>query len=119
VPTLLHIHAGVVMNEHPLTEGSLRLGRGADNDVRLDDSTVSTHHAVITVKPSPYMEGLLDVFVDDLGSTNGTTVNGTSVRHQRLRHDDVIRAGDHEFRLVEDGDQPYDSTRIYLPETED
>lgn len=116
MPVLLHIRDGVVVNQYPMTAGSLRIGRDGDNDIQLEDVTVSGRHAVFTVKPSPYMDGLHDVFIDDLGSTNGTTVNGAAVRHQRLRHDDLVRAGTHEFKLVEDGNQPCDSTRIYLPD---
>lgn len=116
MPILLHIRNGAVVGEHELRPGSLRIGRKPDNDIRLDDSTVSGHHAVLTVKPSPYMDGLYDVYVDDLGSTNGTLVNGTPVEHHRLQHDDVLRAGTHEFKVVNDQGDPLDSTRLYLPE---
>ena len=48
------------------------IGRGADADLRLTDHGVSRHHAQVELR-----EG--GVWVEDLGSTNGTTVNGLPV----------------------------------------
>jgi hypothetical protein len=53
-----------------------RLGRGADVDIRIDDPGVSRHHAEITLGT--------DVTIRDLGSTNGTVVNGRMVGTQIL-----------------------------------
>jgi pSer/pThr/pTyr-binding forkhead associated (FHA) protein len=49
------------------------VGRGADAGVRIDSRELSRVHAAITVSAT-------DVLIEDLGSTNGTTVNG--VAHQ-------------------------------------
>ena len=116
---LLHVRDGTVIAEYALMPGSLRIGRNLDNDVRLDDSTVSGYHAVITVKPSPYMDELNDVFVDDLGSTNGTLVNGEPVAHQRLHHEDILKTGTHEFRFIAETEALGGSTRILLSDGED
>jgi hypothetical protein len=71
---------------HELRMGSNVIGRGADADLQLMDQGVSRRH--------------LDIQFDghaatayDLGSTNGTTVNGHEVGSQVLRHGDVIRVG--------------------------
>lgn len=117
MPKLLHIRDGVVVKEYELGQASLRIGREMDNDICLVESTVSGYHTVLTSKPSPYMEGLNDIFVDDLGSTNGTLLNGNPIQHQRLRHNDIINIGTHEFRFIDDSKQPLDSTRIYVSET--
>jgi hypothetical protein len=53
-----------------------RLGRGTDVDIRIDDPGVSRHHAEITLGT--------DVTIRDLGSTNGTLVNGRMVGTQIL-----------------------------------
>jgi len=116
MPSLLHIRNGTVVDEYPLAPGTMRIGRAADNDIRLEDSSVSGHHALLTISPSPYMEGLHDVFVDDLGSTNGTLVNGETVFHQRLHHEDILKTGTHEFRFLGEEAPFGDSTRILLPD---
>jgi hypothetical protein len=70
----------------PLTRAVTRIGRGSDTDVRLEDPGVSRHHAEIRVAGS-------DVVLRDLGSTNGTYVNGTLVAEQPLRDGAVITIG--------------------------
>ncbi|MEO6503254.1 MAG: DUF3662 and FHA domain-containing protein [Jatrophihabitantaceae bacterium] len=69
-----------------LSAGSNIIGRGADADLQLMDQGVSRRHADLHVA-----DGQAAVY--DLGSTNGTTVNGRSVRSQQLQHGDVIRVG--------------------------
>ena len=74
---------------------SARVGRGAENAIRLDaDTTVSSRHAVLDTRA----DGL---WVEDEGSTNGTFVNGARVTSARLlQPGDVIRIG-HTDLLVE------------------
>jgi pSer/pThr/pTyr-binding forkhead associated (FHA) protein len=74
---------------------SARVGRGAENMIRLDaDTTVSSRHATLSRRP----DGL---WVEDAGSTNGTFVNGARVTSARLlQPGDVIRIG-HTDLLVE------------------
>lgn len=71
--------------EHPLRKGVTRLGRGADSDIRIDDPGVSRHHADIIVGNS--------VVLRDLGSTNGTFVDGVQVSQTTLRDGSTIRLG--------------------------
>jgi hypothetical protein len=63
-----------------------RIGRGSDADIRLDDPGVSRHHAEVRVSGA-------DVVLRDLGSTNGTYVNGTLVAEQPLRDGSVLTIG--------------------------
>jgi pSer/pThr/pTyr-binding forkhead associated (FHA) protein len=72
---------------------TLTIGRGTPNDIRLDeDEFVSTHHARI----DPRRDG---VWVEDIGSTNGTFVNGMRLdRPQRLTPGDIVRIGDTDLR---------------------
>jgi pSer/pThr/pTyr-binding forkhead associated (FHA) protein len=72
-----------------------RIGRGAENAIRLDaDTTVSNRHASLDTRS----DGL---WVEDDGSTNGTFVNGARVTTARLlQPGDVIRIG-HTDLLVE------------------
>lgn len=69
-----------------LSPGSNVIGRGTDCDLQLLDQGVSRRHADVHIA-----DGQATVY--DLGSTNGTSVNGHSVRSQQLQHGDVIRVG--------------------------
>lgn len=87
--------------EHPLQRGTTRLGRRPDSDIRMDDPTVSGAHAqIVWIYDPPYIQ--------DLGSTNGTFVNGVRVGRQELRDGDVIRLGrqDLTFRWTGAGNSP-------------
>ena len=68
-----------------LTRTVTRIGSGADADIRIDDPGVSRHHAEIRIGS--------DVILRDLGSTNGTYVNGTLIAEQPLRDGAVITIG--------------------------
>ena len=90
---LLEVSDGNVIREHTLTEGVLRIGRNPGNDIQPDDASVSGNHALITVTPSRYMDDAMDVRIEDLGSTNGTRINGTVVKKQLLKHSDMAHSG--------------------------
>lgn len=79
-------------NRHyQLTEGRIVVGRGQDAEFRLPDTGVSRRHLEIT------WDGQRALLAD-LGSTNGTTVNGTPVQTWQLVDGDVVRLG--QSRLV-------------------
>lgn len=69
------------------------LGRGEECDVRLDHKSVSKLHCVL-VKT----DGLL--LLRDLGSTNGTRVNGTRVRRAVLLPNDRVSIANHHYRAL-------------------
>ncbi len=66
-----------------LDEGEHLLGRAVDCRISLDDSTLSRHHAKLTVKDG-------EVWVADLGSTNQTFVDGEALEPRR---DVAVRPG--------------------------
>jgi hypothetical protein len=70
----------------PLSGKQVRIGRGLDNEVVLDDASVSRHHAEITRE-----DGALEV--RDLGSTNGTWVNAGRVDVAPVEAGDQIAFG--------------------------
>ena len=75
--------------EHQLVQEVTTLGRAADNDLCLQHPTVSLHHARIQHSPS-------GCSIMDLGSSNGTYVNGTELpvkTEQALADGDVIKVG--------------------------
>lgn len=73
------------------------VGRLPDNVIHVADEGLSRNHAVI----EPYGDGWR---VRDLGSRNGTKVNGNRVAEARLRHGDVVRLGAVEIRFIEPAD---------------
>jgi hypothetical protein len=79
--------------EHVLDSRSLTVGRGSQNDIALDgDDFASARHARI----EPRRDG---VWVEDIGSTNGTFVNGARLsKPRRLSPGDVIRVGSTDIR---------------------
>jgi len=64
----------------------LTIGRSADNIIQIHDSKISRHHCEIRCTPGGY-------FVRDLGSKNGTFVNGARVAEARLRNNDRLQLG--------------------------
>ena len=79
--------------ELTLNSSALRLGRGSDNDVNLArDEFASSKHARV----EPRRDG---VWVEDVGSTNGTYLNGIRLTQaKRLAPGDVVRIGETELR---------------------
>ena len=77
---------------HQLRPGTCSIGRAGSNEIRLDDPSVSNEHARIR------WEGDSAITLIDLGSENGTRVNGRRTQQHALRHNDVVLAG--ETRLV-------------------
>jgi pSer/pThr/pTyr-binding forkhead associated (FHA) protein len=113
---LLEIADGNVIREHNLTEGVLRIGRNPGNEFQPDDASVSGNHAEITVTPSPYMDAAMDIRIEDLGSTNGTRINGTAVTKQLLKHGDMLTLGALTLKFIDENALALDGTRILLTE---
>jgi hypothetical protein len=82
--------------KHVLAQGSNVLGRGTEADIRLPDTGVSRKHADVQLHGTA-------VVVEDLGSTNGTLVNGRRVGSQELADGDVIRIGHSVLVYRQDG----------------
>lgn len=73
--------------------GGLTVGRSADADVTIDDQYASGLHARIYSRGPHY-------YLEDMGSTNGTFVNGARVEGERMLGDlDEVRIGDTEMRF--------------------
>ena len=89
---------GQVLAEYNMNKERYTVGRLPDNDIRIDNPAVSGHHSLI-------INILNDSFLEDLNSTNGTYVNGKLIKKHALQHGDVITAGHHQLRFVEDDDQ--------------
>lgn len=75
-----------------LNGGPLTVGRSEECDVTLPLETVSSRHCRLFRKRASW-------FVEDLGSRNGTRVNGKPVRTRRLQPGDTLSIADFEFRV--------------------
>jgi len=77
----------------PLPAKAMRIGRVPDNDLVLSDLNVSRHHAELRKSATGRYE------IVDLGSHNGTFVNGQRVTSQVLTEEDLVSIGNSTFRL--------------------
>jgi predicted component of type VI protein secretion system len=84
---------GATIREIPLDRERITIGRRPHNDVHIENLEVSGEHASV-------MTILNDSFLEDLGSTNGTYVNGNPIKKYILQNDDVIGIGKYQFRYI-------------------
>jgi len=70
------------------------IGRETDNDIILEDETVSRHHARLLVEPGI---GNPQIYIQDIASVNGTFVNGERIVRQLLQDEDHVTIGDAVF----------------------
>jgi len=83
-------HGTFKLGEYELKRGTLSIGRGTNNDIQIDDPSVSNHHAkIVTLFET--------AFIEDLKSTNGTFVNGKPIQKHTLRSSDIISLGKHQI----------------------
>ena len=93
---VVHSQVLTVGEEFDLDSTPLTVGRGAQNDVSIEgDEFASVRH----VRVEPRRDG---VWVSDVGSTNGTYVNGVRIdRPRKLAQGDLVRVGETELRFEE------------------
>jgi len=84
---------GLVLKEITLTKERTTIGRKPHNDIQIDNLAVSGEHAVIVTI-------LQDSFLEDLGSTNGTVVNGQPIKKHFLQNNDIIELGKYKLKYV-------------------
>ncbi|MFD1711431.1 FHA domain-containing protein [Ottowia sp. GY511] len=94
MPKLIVSIDGVVVKEVQLTKDRSTIGRRPYNDVVIDNLAVSGEHSVIQ------MAGGVAT-LEDLGSTNGTYVNGKSVKQHVLADEDVIEVGKYKLKYLD------------------
>jgi len=90
---------GLVLKEIPLAKERTTIGRKPHNDIQIDNLAVSGEHAVIVTI-------LNDCFLEDLGSTNGTLVNGNPVKKHFLQNNDVVELGKYRLKFVGEAPLP-------------
>jgi pSer/pThr/pTyr-binding forkhead associated (FHA) protein len=84
---------GLTLKEINLSKERTTIGRKPHNDIQIDNLAVSGEHAVIVTI-------LQDSFLEDLGSTNGTVVNGQPVKKHFLQNNDIVELGKYKLKYV-------------------
>jgi pSer/pThr/pTyr-binding forkhead associated (FHA) protein len=107
--TLILSFNGNVFTDYELDKEVITIGRKPDNDIHIDNPAVSGKHAkIITI--------LNDSFIEDLGSTNGTYINGNNITKHALQNGETILTGRYEIKYVnanaENGENDFEKTMI-------
>jgi hypothetical protein len=113
MPQLIATVQGVEVKHVYLHKDRTTLGRKAGNDIVLDTMVVSGHHCAFD------LIGVADVFVQDLGSTNGTYVNDRMIKERtHLSDGDVIAIGPYRIRYVQASEEPstFSGTQTFMQE---
>ena len=82
-----------ILNEVPIEKEVITIGRRTDNDLCLDNLSISGYHSQIN-------SVLDDCFLEDLDSTNGTFVNSKIIKKHALKDGDIIDIGNHRIKYV-------------------
>ncbi len=83
-----------IIQSYPLDKDELRIGRARDNDIVIDNISVSRNHARINREEGE------KYFLTDLNSSNGTLVNGVRVATSELLHEDQLTVGKHVIQFL-------------------
>ena len=106
---------GLVLKEITLTKERTTIGRKPHNDIQIDNLAVSGEHAVIVTI-------LNDSFLEDLGSTNGTLVNGQPIKKHFLQPNDVVELGKYKLKYINEAPKAaaaadFEKTMVLRPGT--
>ena len=93
MPTVMISRKGKPVSKYPLVQRETRIGRRSGNEIVLGSWSVSGSHAVLVQDGS-------NVVVEDLGSRNGTFVDGHRVTRSPLGHASVVRIADFALTLM-------------------
>jgi hypothetical protein len=113
MPQLIATVKGVEVKHVFLHKDRTTLGRKPGNDIVLDTLVVSGQHCAFD------LVGVADVYLTDLGSTNGTCVNDRMVKERTQLHDgDVIAIGPYRIRYLQASEAPstFGGTLSFTPD---
>lgn len=85
-PHLIVLYPQTQFKQIPLQNGTVIIGRGQDADIKLEDELVSRKHCSLTFDGK-------SVTVNDLGSTNGTYVDGQPIQTRMIEPDNRLQIG--------------------------
>jgi pSer/pThr/pTyr-binding forkhead associated (FHA) protein len=104
----------VAVQRFELNKAELSIGRHPDCDIQIDDSAVSTNHALIFIRPNRYLPEQTEIILKDLGSTNGTFVNDVKVSQKQLNNDDEVRVAWNTFKFLDSNRPNFERTAIIV-----
>jgi pSer/pThr/pTyr-binding forkhead associated (FHA) protein len=91
--------------EFPITDKQILVGRSSDLDMVLVEDMVSRKHARIAMQGD-------QIWIEDLGSTNGTFVNGEKIKRARLKEGDRVLIGTSILKVIAGGSAPRDGADV-------
>jgi hypothetical protein len=101
MPQLIATVKGVEVRHVYLQKDRTILGRKPGNDIVLDTMVVSAQHCAFD------LVGVADVYLEDLGSTNGTYVNDSMLKKRTLLQDgDIIAIGPYRIQYLQESEAP-------------
>ena len=108
MPKMIVSIDGVVIKEVELSKERTMLGRRPYTDIVIDNLAVSGEHVAFHMNEQ-------GVEAEDLGSTNGTYVNGKAVKRQALRNGDTVEVGKYKIRFLhEDESNGFEKTMLFV-----
>ena len=109
MPKMIVSLDGIVVKDVVLTKNRTTLGRRPYNDIVIDNLAVSGEHAVIQMSGG-------QVYIEDLNSTNGTNLNGKTIKRELLHNNDTVEIGKYKIKYFQDatGDD-FEKTLVVRP----
>ena len=95
MPKVIVLLDDVVVKEVQLVKEKTTIGRRPYNDIVIDNLAVSGEHAMVQTIAG-------NTFLEDLNSTNGTYLNGTPIKKQRLQNGDTFEIGKCKLKFLGD-----------------
>ena len=95
MPKFLLQYEGAVIKEIPITKSDITVGRKPDNDIVIDNPTVSGHHCKIQLVGDTF-------YVEDLNSSNGVFLNAKKIMKSGLKNNDVIGVAKHVLKFIDE-----------------
>lgn len=107
-----------IKSEFEITSNTTTIGRHDNNDICIDNLSISGHHAQILKVDDKY-------YIEDLNSSNGTYVNGNLIKKHQLSNGNEIRIGKYELKFQSDAvattparvESEFEKTMIIRPDS--
>lgn len=102
---------GVVVHKFAIDNDGVTIGRLPQNDIMIDDTSVSSQHAKVYRLSNPDFPESVEFYVEDLGSTNGTELNGVKLKGKaQLHHEDEVKIAWNTFKFIDQNTQNLEKT---------
>ena len=109
MPKMIVSLDGIVVKDVVLTKNRTTMGRRPYNDIVIDNLAVSGEHAVIQMSGG-------QVYIEDLNSTNGTNLNGKTIKRELLHNNDTIEIGKYKIKYFQDATgEDFEKTLVVRP----